>query len=174
VRRRPAVRGTKSDLRLPDDPDDGKHPGSPRGVLSSRRGRSRLSLGRFAAVGLSKVHPRAFDDHGCSRGVELGLDLQSLVLTDSGLQFLGLGTPRPMRTLLLAREGAIRASLAARPHRQRCGKGERVLAPAGPHVRGSKSSEGVSTFRIELQKSFDEAEAQRSCSRARTRAVNGG
>jgi len=32
----------------------------------------------------------------------------------------------------------------------------RVLASAGKHVRGSKSSEGVSTFRIVLQKSFDD------------------
>jgi hypothetical protein len=34
---------------------------------------------------------------------------------------------------------------------------KRVLAPAGKHVRGSEASEGVSTFRIVLQKSFDDA-----------------
>jgi len=62
----------------------------------------------------------------------------------------------------------MRASLAARATGNGDAKGERVLAPAGQHVRGSKSSKGVSTFRIVLQKSFDEAEAQRSCSRACT------
>jgi len=55
----------------------------------------------------------------------------------------------------------MRASLAARATGNGDARGERVLASAGPHVRGSKSSEGVSTFRIELQKSFDEAAAQK-------------
>ena len=52
-------------------------------------------------------------------------------------------------------------------------KGRRVPALAGPHVRGSKISEGVSTFRIVLQKSFDGTNAQRRCLRVFTRAVNG-
>jgi len=60
----------------------------------------------------------------------------------------------------------MRASLAARATGNGV-EGERVLAPAGQHVRGSESSEGVSTFRIVLQKSFDEAVAQRSCAPAK-------
>lgn len=37
-----------------------------------------------------------------------------------------------------------------------------------------RALEGVSTFRIVLQKSFDDADAQRSCARVFIRVVNGG
>jgi len=104
-------------------------------------------------------------------------------------RFLGLGALGRCARLLSQERGHIlgsppqgkgsrmRASLAARATGNGDARGERVLASAGPHVRGSKSSEGVSTFRIELQKSFDEATAQKSCScvsETSARAVNGG
>jgi hypothetical protein len=174
---------TKSDLRLLDDPDDGRHPGPVHGILSSRRGRLKLGLGRCRSGGPLQGPCAHIDDHGCSRRVELGLD-RSRRPHGRQLRFLGLGAlGRCARSLSRerghildscreARSSRMRASLAARDAGNGVAKGERVLAPAGPHVRGAKSSEGVSTFRIVLQKSFDEAAARRSRSRACTRTVN--
>jgi len=54
--------------------DDGRHFGSPDGVRPSRGGYFQTSLGRRAAVGLSKIHAHASATTKCSRRVELGLD----------------------------------------------------------------------------------------------------
>ena len=104
-------------------------------------------------MGLSKAHTHATTTVECSRRVELGLDRNARLKTWQ-LRFLGLGA--------LGRCALRRVPLAAH-HAGNGVEGERVLAPAGQHVRGSESSEGVSTFRIVLQKSFDDAVAQRSC-----------
>jgi len=87
--------------------------------------------------------------------------------------------PRPVRMLFrkkghmpvhfggsewACRSHALCAGLASSEARSVHGV-RRVLASAGKHVRGSESSEGVSTFRIVLQKSFDDAlptEAERA------------
>jgi len=170
------------------DPDDGRHPGSPESVRSSRRGRWRLSLGRYAAVGLSKAHAHASMTTGARDASSWG-SIATARPHGRLWRFLGLGALGRCARLLSQERGHIlgsppqgkgsrmRASLAARATGNGDARGERVLASAGPHVRGSKSSEGVSTFRIELQKSFDEAAAQRSCScvsETSARAVNGG
>lgn len=109
------------------------------------------------------------DDKGCSRRVELGLDRRR---SRKGTATIPRSRcPRPVRMprsafaqrgatcwfALAARMSAPLAHPFAQPATEAQGA-KRVLASAGKHVRGAESSEGVSTFRIVLQKSFDDVE----------------
>lgn len=166
---------TKSDLRFTQHPDDERHLGSSQGVRSSRIGRFGMGLGRRRAVDLSRIHARASMTTGARDSVELGLDSRWISMRSSGIPRSRWS--RPARFSPRARkshEGTNALLVASIVVGNGAMRGKRVPASAGPHVRGAKGSEGVSTFRIWLQKSFDDANAQRSWLRVFTRSVNGG
>ena len=157
-----------------------------------------MSLGRRAAMVALQAPSARVDDYGCPRCVELGLDRRRFP-PGKRAAFLGLGSlgrhvVSRKRSALSRAVSKERRSWIAKTSSQeearaarslfrcvvRCKavgvseRGKRVLASAGQHVRGAKGLEGVSTFRIVLQKSFDDADAQRSCARVFIRVVNGG
>lgn len=145
------------------DVDDERHLGSSQGVRSSRIGRFGMGLGRCRAADLSRIRARASMTTGARDSVELGLDSRRISMRSSGVPRSRWS--RPVRLGPRARKGSegegvlLVASIVVGNGAMR---GKRVPASAGPHVRGAKSSEGVSTFRIVLQKSFDDTNAQRS------------
>lgn len=108
------------------------------------------------------------DDRECSRHGELGLDSTTISFVRLTRWIPRSRGSRPVRRALARGSLRIACSLDAlvstiyrRAQNDVIG-GKRVLAQAGPHVQGAKDSEGVSAFRIVLQKSFDDADVQRS------------
>lgn len=170
-----ALGAARSDPCLTRHLDDERHLGSSQGVRSSRIGRFGVGLGRCRAVDLSRIQARASMTTGARDSVELGLDSRWISMRSSGIPRSRWS--RPARFSPRARkshEGTNALLVASIVVGNGAMRGKRVPASAGPHVRGAKSSEGVSTFRIWLQKSFDDANAQRSWLRVFTRSVNGG
>lgn len=158
----------KSDLRLSNDPDDGRHPGSPEGVRSSRRGRWRLSLGWCAAVGLSKAHAHASMTRGCSRRVELGLDCSGSSSKTQPPVVPRTRCPRSVCTSPLAREGAHpRVAGVARLH------GSRMRTSLAARATGNGvARESVSWLRLvhtcEVQRARRVCPRFVSCCRSRS------
>lgn len=123
------------------DPDDERHPGSPESVLSSRRGRWRLSLGRCAAVGLSKAHAHASMTTGARDASSWG-SIATARPHGRLWRFLGLGALGRCARLLSQEQGAHPRSSAAR-------QGSRMRASLAARATGNGDTrESVSWLRL--------------------------